>query len=66
MTRMKTRLKKPRMTRPTMKPFSRAVYLSSSERIFTCGESITLVVLFDSTTVPFELVVLLVSSYYIV
>jgi len=46
-----------------MKPFSRVVYSSFSERDFTYDLSVTLVVLFDSVIVSFELVVLAVSSY---
>ena len=46
-----------------MKPFSLVVYSSFSERDFTNGVSGTLVVLFDSEIVSFELVVLVVSSY---
>jgi hypothetical protein len=46
-----------------MKPFSRVVYSFVSEIDFTYGLSGTLVVLFDSEIVSFELVVLVVSSY---
>lgn len=46
-----------------MKPFSRVVYSSFSERDLTYDLSVTLVVLFDSVIVSFELVVLAVSSY---